>query len=238
VEIRNKIAETEKILLRRYGESSIAGKRPLPVLDEMILTILSQNTNDRNSGRAFDNLKSHFPTAEELSRADQETLSDVIKTGGLGRIKAGYILALLKWLETNYGTLDCGFICNMETDEALRTFRDVKGIGVKTIAVTLAFACERDIFPVDTHVFRVMKRIGNLPESKTPEKAFYFLKELIPQGKGISMHMNVIRHGREVCHPRKPDCPNCILNKICDYFLSESETRSGAPPRASSSRKT
>jgi endonuclease-3 len=221
-EIRRKIAEMEKILRRHYGEPDIGERRPLSVLDEMILTILSQNTNDRNSGRAFDNLRSHFPTAEELSSAKRETIAEVIKTGGLGRIKAGYILALLEWLEANYGTLDCGFLCKMETDEALRAFRGVKGIGVKTIAVTLAFACKRDIFPVDTHVFRVMKRIGNLPESKTAEKAFYFLKDLIPDGIGISMHMNVIRHGREVCRARKPGCPNCVLKAICDFFLSKS----------------
>lgn len=221
-EIRKKIVETERILYGLYGEPKIGVKRPLPVLDEMILTILSQNTNDKNSGRAFDNLKSRYPTAEKLAAADQETLAETIKTGGLGRIKAGYILSLLKWLQTNYGMTDCGFICKMETDDVLNAFREVKGIGVKTIAVTLAFACGRDLFPVDTHVFRVMKRIGCLPESKTPENAFHFLRPLIPEGKGIPMHMNVIHHGREVCHSHKPDCPHCPLNRICDYFSAGS----------------
>jgi endonuclease-3 len=218
IDIRKKIAETDEILHSTYGEPGIKTKDRLSVLDEMILTILSQNTNDKNSMRAFKQLKKRFPSMQELSAAKQAEISEAIKIGGLSNIKAGYILGLLKWLEDTRGSLECSFICEMKTDEVIELFRPVKGIGTKTVAVTLAFACQRDVFPIDTHVFRVLKRLGILPGIDSPEKAYFFIQNLIPKGRGIPMHINVIKHGREICSARKPHCPICQLKSICSYF--------------------
>lgn len=218
IELTNKIAKVEEILRSVFGEPDFKNRKRLSVLDEMILTILSQNTNDKNSLRAFRQLKDRFPTVDRLAQAGRDSIADAIKTGGLGKIKAGYILGLLNWLKNTYGTYDCTFICKMETEEIIDLFSQVKGIGVKTIAVTLAFACERDVFPVDTHIYRVMKRLGLLPGINSPHKAFFFLRNIIPPGKGTTMHMNVIRHGREICSARKPLCENCPLKNICQYY--------------------
>lgn len=218
--IRQNIAEIERILYSTYGEPKLKNRKRLSVLDEMILTILSQNTNDKNSMRAFERLKERYPANEDLYKAEPQRVSEAIKIGGLGNIKAGYILGLLKWLDETTGTLDCEFICRKDTEEVINMFRSVKGIGVKTVAVSLAFACGRDIFPVDTHVFRVMKRLGALPDINSPEKAYYYLKDIIPEGKRISMHMNVIKHGREICDARRPLCNKCPLTGVCDYYQS------------------
>ena len=217
-DIKDKIKEMEEILKAHYGAPSLKNRKRRRPLEEIILTILSQNTTDKNSYRAYKNMMNRFGTMEKLSRADAGEVADAIQAGGLGPTKARYILGFFSWLRENYGKLNCDFLCETDTDEAIEIFTAVNGIGVKTIAVALAFSCGRDIFPVDTHVFRVCSRAGVLPDVKNPVKAFYFLRDLIPEGSGFSMHMNVIKHGREVCTARNPNCEGCFLNHLCEYY--------------------
>ncbi len=214
----DKIEAVKNLLEETYGIPRQNMRQVMPPLDELILTILSQNTNDNNSFKAFENLKKSYSSHEEILRTSNKELAEVIKIAGLGPTKADYIIGVLQWLMRERGSLDASFMCEMDTDEAIEKFTQLKGIGVKTIAVTLAFSCGKDLFPVDTHIFRVCKRLGLLPGQNTPEKAFYYLKELIPRGTAFALHMNVIRHGRETCHARRPDCDNCRLRELCEYF--------------------
>lgn len=216
-DLKVKAIKIDNILLSVYGEPKRSGPGKLSPLDELVLTILSQNTTDKNSFKAFKNLKAKYPDWISIHRTPVTEIAELIKIGGLGKIKAGYIMNCLDWIKKYNDDYDLSFICEMDTDEAMDYLTSIDGVGVKTAAVTLAFSCGKDLYPVDTHVFRVSGRLGFLEGISNPEKAFYFMRKIIPQGRGFGMHMNIIRHGREVCHARKPDCFDCHLKELCIY---------------------
>ncbi len=197
----------------------IPQRHPVPPLENLMLTLLSQNTTDVNRDKAYKSLTTRFPIWEEVMNADVTDVADAIRSAGLSNQKSQRMQAILRWIHEHYGSLNLDFICEMEPQEVIDTFRQLKGIGIKTISVVLAFSCHVDIFPVDTHVHRLCNRIGLVkPPTKHAEHTFEKMQERVPEGKAFSFHINLINHGRTVCKARKPLCEQCPLSQLCDYY--------------------
>jgi len=193
------------------------------VLECLILTILSQNTTDVNRDKGYAKLKERFPTWENVLQADVTAIAAAIKIAGLGNQKSHTIKNFLTWLKTEHGELSLAFIHDMETEAALALLCQHKGIGIKTASVTLSFACGREVFPVDTHILRISKRLGLIPSNCSAEKAHQVLPPIIPAGKAYPFHMNLIYFGRRICDARKPLCERCPLTEHCLYFRDNSQ---------------
>ena len=188
------------------------------VLECLILTILSQNTTDVNRDKGYAKLKERFPTWEDVLQADVKAIEAAIKIAGLGNQKSHTIKNFLTWLKAEHGELSLAFIHDMETAAALELLCQHKGIGIKTASVTLSFACGREVFPVDTHILRISKRLGLIPPNCSAEKAHQVLLPIVPAGKAYPFHMNLIYFGRRICDARKPLCERCPLTEHCLYF--------------------
>ena len=212
---RKRTAEITAILEHTQGEPKWRG--PSDPLDDLVRTLLSQSTNDNNRDLAYGRLRERFPTWREVMEAPREQVEEAIRPSGLGNQKSGRMIEMLRWIDREFGGLDLGFLHEMPVEEAFERFTVVKGIGVKTIAVVLMFACGRDVFPVDTHVHRICRRLGLVPESADAVKTFRLMAGLVPPGKSYSLHMNMLRFGRTVCTARKPRCPECPLYKVCPW---------------------
>lgn len=203
---------------RLIGEYGVPSPRPvLPPLDELIKTILSQNTTDKNSHRAFAALKDNFDSWEELLDAPDGDVIELIRIGGLAKTKTGYIKNTLSGLLDKTGSLDLSFLKEMSDDAALDYLVALPGVGAKTAHCVLAFSLGRDTFPVDTHVLRLSKRWKLIPEKTDMTRAHKLWAEMAPPGQSYPLHMNIIRHGRIVCHARNPGCAECALADICPY---------------------
>lgn len=202
-----------------FGEPRPGAKSD--ALEMLIRIILSQATTDTNSRRTFQNLKKRFKTWEKVSAATEEEIADAIRLGGLANQKAKVIKDLLAQIQERHGTLSLKFVDKM-TDEAARDYLlNFRGIGPKTVACTLLFALGKEVFPLDTHIFRVLRRMGILPEKITDAKAHRLLDQLVPRSKFYSLHVNLIRLGRKICRPREPLCHQCPLIEYCDYGMSQ-----------------
>jgi len=184
-------------------------------LDVLILTILSQNTNDRNSDHAYESLKARFPRWEDVLEGRHQSLSAAIRVGGLANEKAKRIREILQWVKNRYGKLSLLPLRKMGSEEIEKTLGCLKGIGPKTMSCLLLFGLKRDAFPVDTHVLRVGKRLGVIPKEMKAEEAHAWMKPLVPAGKALSLHLNLIRFGRTVCSAKNPQCSACFLAREC-----------------------
>ena len=187
------------------------------VLDMLVSVILSQATSDANSERTYDALKARFPTWDSVLRAREATLADTIRLGGLANQKAAVIRDLLRQIKERHGSFDLSFLRDMTPEEATRSLSGFRGVGPKTAACTLLFACGRETFPLDTHIFRVLRRVGLIPLRCSDEFAHRVMNRLVPRGKFYSFHVNLIRHGRKLCRPREPLCGRCPVVEYCDY---------------------
>ncbi len=205
-------------LERAYGVPH--NERASDPLDMLIAIILSQATSDTNSHRTFAALKKRFPTWEKALRARTETIADTIRAGGLANQKALVIKAVLRQLKDEHGTLDLNFLHDLSAEDAVKYLSQFRGIGPKTIACTLLFACRKDVFPLDTHIFRILRRVGLIPQKCTDTRAHQIMNELVPRGKFYSFHVNLVRHGRTLCRPRDPLCEKCPIIEYCDYGQS------------------
>jgi endonuclease-3 len=202
-------------LLDFYGQPT--WRNPLPPLDELVSTILSQNTNDLNRDRAFEALRRRFPTWEAVRDADREAVIAAIRPAGLGNQKGPRIQQVLQEITAERGALDLGFLKELPLEEARAWLMKFKGVGPKTAAIVLLFSLGRPAFPVDTHIYRVTGRLGLRPEKMTVEEAHPYLESLFPPETYYAAHLNLIRLGREVCAARKPACERCPLFRVCDY---------------------
>ncbi|MFQ3596714.1 MAG: endonuclease III [Chloroherpetonaceae bacterium] len=186
------------------------------LLDELIGTILSQNTTDKNSSRAFASLKASFPTWERVLSAPTRKLADAIKIGGLANIKAKRIKTILAELHKKNGRLSLAHLHEMNTNAAMAYLQEFNGVGFKTAACVLMFGLHRDLCPVDTHIHRILNRLGLL-STKHADETFLQLQSLIPKGKSYSLHINLIRHGKQVCKAQTPNCVQCLLAESCAF---------------------
>ena len=190
---------------------------PLPPLDELVSTILSQNTNDANRDRAFTALRQRFPTWENVRDANETEVIATIRPAGLANQKGPRIQEVLRQITAELGTLDLDFLSALSPAEAGSWLTRFKGVGPKTAAIVQLFSLGQPAFPVDTHIYRVTGRLGLRPEKMSVEQAHTYLSALFTAESYAAAHLNLIRLGRRICHARKPDCPACPLQDMCPY---------------------
>lgn len=202
-------------LLAFYGDP--IWRNPLPAIDELVSTILSQNTNDVNRDKAFDSLRARFPTWEQVRDAPTAEVIDAVRIAGLGNQKGPRIQKVLQEITAERSNLDLSFLMDLPLEEARSWLTKFHGVGPKTAAIVLCFSLGRPAFPVDTHVYRVTGRIGLRPLQMSVEDAHTHMESILPPETYYAGHLNFIRLGREICHARKPNCAICPLLEVCDY---------------------
>lgn len=193
---------------------------PLPAIDELVSTILSQNTNDKNRDVAFNALITRFPTWEEVRDADPDEVINEIRPAGLANQKGPRMQQVLRQITEERGELNLDFLKDYAGEDALAWLTRFNGVGPKTASIVLQFALGIPAFPVDTHIYRVSGRLGLRPDKMTADQAHPHLAALFPPETYGPGHLNLIRLGREICLARKPKCEQCPLTDLCDYFLS------------------
>jgi endonuclease-3 len=212
---RRRAVKIHERLLEVFGQP--VWRTPLPPVDELVSTILSQNTNDINRDRAFAGLRSRFASWEAVRDAPTREVIDAIRPAGLANQKGPRIQQVLRDITVERGTLDLAFLSDLPLEQARDWLTKFKGVGPKTAAIVLCFSLGRPAFPVDTHIYRVTGRIGLRPPRMNVEQAHRHLESVFPRESYYAAHLNIIRLGREVCHARKPDCPACPVQKLCDF---------------------
>lgn len=185
-------------------------------LDGLVLTVLSQNTNDRNRDMAFGRLKERFPTWESVVDGGVEALEDAVRPAGLAPTKARRILEILEIVRRDFGSYSIAELAGQGRDRARSYLTALPGVGEKTAACVLMFDMGLPAFPVDTHVSRVCRRVGFVPERTSPEDICALLEREVPPSRYLGGHINMIEHGRAVCSARKPLCGACPLTALCD----------------------
>lgn len=216
VKLQAKYRAVFRLLSEEYGEP--AWRQHLPPVDELVSTILSQNTSDTNRDRAFHALKERYPYWESVMNAPEEEVRDTIRSAGLANQKAPRIQNALRRICSQNGELSLDFLEEMPLEEARTWLIDTPGVGPKTAAIVLLFAFGRPAFPVDTHVHRVTGRLGLIGPKVNAEKAHGILEEMVDPDSYYAFHLNLIKHGRQICHARSPKCERCVLNELCDYY--------------------
>ena len=186
-------------------------------LDGLILTVLSQHTNDRNRDAAFARLKERYPAWEDAAAAGYEAVEDAVRPAGLAPTKAGRILEILKIVREDFGRYSIAPLVERGRDEARRYLLSLPGVGEKTAACVLLFDMGLSAFPVDTHIARVCQRVGFVPESTPAEAICAVLEQEVDPARYLGGHVNIIEHGRAVCKARKPLCPSCSAVRLCSF---------------------
>jgi endonuclease-3 len=221
------ISQTERALLVHQSLLSFYGepvwRNPLPALDELVSTILSQNTNDINRDKAFNALRARYPTWEAAMDAPASDVVDCIRVAGLANQKGPRIQQVLSQIMAERGSLDLSFLQEMALEDARSWLKKFNGVGPKTAAIVLCFSLGRPAFPVDTHVYRVTGRIGLRPGKISVEDAHPYLEGIFPPETYYAAHLNIIRLGREICHARKALCPSCPVQLLCDFGKNQNQ---------------
>jgi endonuclease-3 len=226
--LKDKIETINQLLVRHYGIPYRSKNLPDPI-DALIATILSQNTNDKNSYQAYQNLKKKYKSWQELADTPRNQIEQTIRVAGLGKQKSATIKNFLVTLKKNNGSLTLQYIKKMPDEEILNELTSIKGIGVKTASCVLLFSLDRNVCPVDTHVHRTLNRIG-VVKTSTPDKTFKLIKDKLPQNIAHQFHTNLIKLGRDICKPAKPLCSICPLLKICKFkkkYLINADKKGG-----------
>ncbi len=237
--LKAKVRVIQRLLIKTYGEPprpawagtvaapaaapdqlELAQWDPIDPLDELINTILSQNTNDNNRDRAYRALRATFPTWEAVRDAPTSKVVAAIRPAGLANQKGPRIQKVLRRITAERGELDLNFLRDLPTEEAKAWLTSLDGVGPKTASIVLLFALGKPAFPVDTHIHRVTGRLGLIPPKTSAEKAHDLLAEIVPPEWYHSFHLNVIEHGRQICKALRPQCEQCVLQRYCDYYQS------------------
>jgi endonuclease III len=208
-----RISEIERRLDDYYGV--IQPEIRNDPISELVGTILSQNTSDLNSERAFEALRARFPTWEAVLEADEEAVIDAIRAGGLAQVKGPRIKRVLRRIADDVGELSLEHLKALPSAEARAYLLSLPGVGVKTAACVQAFACGQAALPVDTHVHRLAIRLGLIPPATNAERAHDLLEAAVPSQRQYSLHVHLIRLGRQICKAQRPRCPDCPLLEIC-----------------------
>ena len=214
-------AEVSRLLAQEYG--ALKWDLPQDPLSELILTLLSQNTSGQNTRRAFSSLRERFGSWEAVAEASVEDIAQAIKGGGLAQVKAARIKAILETVRKERGGLDLSFLAELPLPEAKAWLRKLPGVGPKTVACVLLFSLGRPVLPVDTHVYRVSRRLGLISAKVSPERAQEELERQLPPEEFERFHLNLIEHGRRVCRARRPRCEVCILRQECPEGSAKEE---------------
>ncbi len=209
-----KIGPVLDALRDRYGPKRRS--EPRDPLDVLVRGVLSQNTSDTNSGRAWHSLMDAFEDWETMAQAEPEEIAEAIRSGGLADQKAATITAVLDWLGER-GDYSLEFLHELGNREAERKLTSIKGIGVKTARLVLLFGLQRPVFVVDTHVHRVSRRLGLIPDKSSRTKAHDLLEGIVPDSRKYCGHLNMIQHGRRTCRSQNPLCGGCCVRDWCVY---------------------
>lgn len=218
---RDKYPVVSRILDETYGRKR--WRRRGTALDALVGTILSQNTTDVNSGRAFEQLQTTYDSYEAVMNAPEGELIEVIRVAGLANQKGPRIQRSLRKIMDERGELDLEFLGEMDADAARDWLTSIKGVGLKTASIVVCFGFQGKAFPVDTHVNRVSGRLGFTPPGTTPDKAHYIMEEIVPPEDYFAFHIQLIQHGKAVCKARSPRCEVCPLAAHCDDYQSRKE---------------
>jgi len=213
--MKNEIEKIQALLIKQFGIPRRNPNKTAP-LDALIGTILSQNTNDNNSFKAYSNLKKSFSGWDEVEKLSIKKLEQIINVAGLGFQKATAIKKVLSYLKKEKGSLSLDYLVDNSDEEILTELTSFQGVGLKTASCVLLFSLERNVCPVDTHVHRTLNRIG-IVKTSSPGKTFLAIKDFLPEKSAHTFHTNLIRLGRAICKPSKPNCAVCPLLKICGY---------------------
>ncbi|RLC70065.1 MAG: endonuclease III [Chloroflexi bacterium] len=214
--LKRKALEIHRRLLDEYGEPQWRpGRDPVASL---VQTIISQNTNDINRDVAYERLRERFPTWEQVRDAPADEVIKAIRPAGLAPTKGPRIQAALRAITRERGELTLDFLSDLPLDQAKAWLTRLNGVGPKTAAIVLLFALGMPAFPVDTHVHRVSRRLGLIGPKVSREQAHTILEKMMPPDTFYAFHLNLIAHGRRVCHARQPKCDACILRDLCDYY--------------------
>ncbi|MFN0158565.1 MAG: endonuclease III domain-containing protein [Bacteroidota bacterium] len=213
--LRSRVRTIAVALERSLGITRQRDQLPDP-LEMLIATILSQNTNDKNSHRAYVRLKEMYPGWDKLAKAPLQRIKTAIRIGGMANQKSLRIKQTLAVVHRRFGVYDLVDIHTMTDDQVIEELTAIKGVGVKTASCVLLFSMGRDVFPVDTHVHRICNRLGFV-DTKTPEQTFHQMHGFFPKGKGYTFHTNLIRFGRSICRSNNPTCGSCPISGMCTY---------------------
>jgi endonuclease III len=205
-------------LLAEYGPRS---HRSLPALDELILTVLSQNTSDLNCERAYRAMRERYPEWEDVMGADPAELVEVLRPGGLANQKAPRIQAILRELAASEAGLDLEWLAGLEPADAMSFLTALPGVGAKTASCVLLFSLGMPVMPVDTHVHRIALRLGLIGPRVTAGAAHPLLTALTPPDRMLEAHLQLIEHGRRTCKARRPLCHECVLLDLCPFGKSQ-----------------
>ncbi len=209
------LIQLNQLLIDYFGIPSRKKRKPNP-LEILICTILSQNTNDKNSYRAYKNLKSRVKSWDDILSLRVTELAKVIKVAGLGNQKASSIKSIIKSLKDKTGKVSLNHLLKFDNDVIIEELTKFKGVGVKTASCVLLFSMHRNTCPVDTHVHRILNRVG-IVKTNSPDKTYLEINEHIPENAGHSIHTNLLRLGREICLPTNPRCFICPIEKHCKF---------------------
>jgi endonuclease-3 len=223
MDLAKKAFSAHQSLLDFYGYPE--WRNPLPALDELVSTILSQNTNDINRDRAFGALRAAFPTWEAVRDASEEDVIEAIRPAGLANQKGPRIQNVLRQISELRGELDLEFLKEWTPEQTSKWLLQFKGVGPKTAAIVLQFSLGMPAFPVDTHIYRITGRLGLRPDKMSADKAHVHMENLLPPETYYPAPLNIIRLGREICQARKPRCAECPLQSLCDYYAANPEYR-------------
>lgn len=191
-------------------------KPALPIVDELIVTVLSQHTSDINRDRAFTGLKKRFPTWEEVASAPATQIADAIRPGGIADVKARRIKAILDEIRRREGALSLDRLHELDDQQVAEYLCELPGVGPKTAACVLVFSMGRPAFPIDTHVHRIARRLGWIADKATAEHAHHELAPKVPPDIRYDFHVALIDHGRKICKPRMPRCSDCVVFDLCE----------------------
>ena len=212
-DIVSRIRRLNRRLAEAYGTPS--QRRRHRGLDQLIATVLSQNTNDNNSIEGFRRLKRRFRSWKRAAEAPACEIAEAIRVSGLANVKSVRIKEILQRVKADHGRYTLEPVGRMPLQEARDYLRSFKGVGEKTVACVLLFSFDMPVFPVDTHILRVSKRLGLIPQKATADQAHEILQALVPADLVYAFHLLLIRHGRNVCHARKPECGRCVIAADC-----------------------
>ncbi|MGI6443029.1 MAG: endonuclease III domain-containing protein [Synergistaceae bacterium] len=189
-------------------------------LDNLVLTILSQNTNDINRDKAFKILREQYPTWEETALASESDIAQRIKIAGLGNTKASYIKQALNTVKDKFGEYSIKELKKWDPKDVREFLVSLPGVGVKTAGIVMVFDLGMPSFPVDTHVARISRRLGWAEEKTTPEKIQLYLEATLPEERFAGAHLNFLKQGRTICSARNPKCGECTVKKWCKFGKS------------------
>ncbi len=213
--LNSQVLQVDARLAKLYGEPH---RRRMDAVGQLVGTILSQATTDLQTERSFQELRRRFPTWEQVRDAPPHRIAAAIRSSGLSEQKAPRIKAALEHITRERGRIDLNCLKRMPPAEARRWLMDIAGVGPKTASIVLLFTFGLPFFPVDTHILRVTKRLGWIPENANADKAHDLLAALVPPRLYYRLHLNIIAHGRAICKAGRPRCEVCPLTDLCRYY--------------------